>query len=200
MRRADPQGATMPDPGPRAGSEAPRKLRVATTSLAGCFGCHMSLLDVDERLFTLLERVELDRSPLTDIKHCGPCDIGVVEGGICNAENVHVLREFRANCRVLVAIGACAVTGGLPAQRNHLDLGQCLQEVYATEASLASGGIPNDPELPLPLDKVHPLHEVVKVDYSIPGCPPPAEAIWSFFSDVIAGRTPHLGHGLIHYD
>jgi NAD-reducing hydrogenase small subunit len=182
--------------------QATRKLRVATTSLAGCFGCHTSFLDIDEKLFDLLRHVEFDRTPLTDIKHCGPCDIGIVEGGICNAENVHVLREFRKNCKVLVAIGACALNGGLPAQRNHLDLGICLQEVYVTEPGLAVGGghIPNDPELPLPLDKVHPLHEVVKVDYFIPGCPPPAEAIWSFLSDVIAGRTPQLGHGLLHYD
>ena len=92
----------------------PRKLRVATTSLAGCFGCHMSLLDIDERLFALLDRVEFDRSPLTDIKHCGKCDIGIIEGGVCNAENVHVLREFRANCDVLIAMGACAVNGGCP--------------------------------------------------------------------------------------
>ena len=62
--------------------------------------------------------------------------------------------------------------GGLPAQRNHLDLGSCLTEVYLTEPGLAHGHIPDDPELPLPLDKVHPLHEVVKVDYFIPGCPP----------------------------
>ena len=179
---------------------APRRLKVATTSLAGCFGCHMSLLDIDERLFPLLEKIELDRSPLTDIKRCGRCDIGIVEGGICNAENVRVLREFRENCRILVAIGACAVTGGLPAQRNHLDLGQCLQEVYQTEPSLAHGVIPDDPELPLPLDKVHPLHEVVKIDYFIPGCPPSADAIWSFLSDLLAGRTPRLGHGLISYD
>jgi NAD-reducing hydrogenase small subunit len=96
-----------------------RKLRVATTSLAGCFGCHMSLLDIDERIFELLGRIELDRSPLDDIKHCGPCDLGIIEGGICNAENVQVLREFRGKCRRLLAIGACAVTGGLPAQRNH---------------------------------------------------------------------------------
>jgi len=71
------------------------KLRIATTSLAGCFGCHMSFLDMDERLVELLEYVEFDRSPLTDIKHCGPCDIGLIEGGLCNADNVHVLREFR---------------------------------------------------------------------------------------------------------
>jgi NAD-reducing hydrogenase small subunit len=169
-----------------------KKLRVATTSLAGCFGCHMSLLDIDERLFELLEHIELDRSPLTDLKHCGACDLGIVEGGICNAENVHVLREFRRHCKLLLAIGACAVNGGLPAQRNHLDLRECLKTVYRD--------VPDDAELPLPLDMVHPLSDVVKIDYFLPGCPPPGEAIWQFLSDIIAGRTPHLGHGLIHYD
>ena len=84
-----------PRPTPAA---PPRKLKVATVSLAGCFGCHMSFLDIDERILPLLELIEFDRSPLTDIKHCGPCDIGLIEGGVCNAENVHVLREFRANC------------------------------------------------------------------------------------------------------
>lgn len=180
-------------------AQAPR-ITLATAWLDGCSGCHMSFLDIDERLFPLLEQIEFDRTPLTDIKHCGPCDIGLIEGGICNAENVHVLREFRANCKILVAVGACAITGGLPAQRNHLDLGQCLQEVYVTEPSLAKGGIPNDPELPLPLDKVHPLHEVVKVDYFLPGCPPSADAIWKFITDLVAGRTPQLRHGLIRYD
>jgi len=176
------------------------KLKVATTSLAGCFGCHMSFLDIDERLFDLLDTIEFDRSPFTDRKDVGPCDIGLIEGGICNAENVHVLREFRKRCKILVAVGACAIDGGLPAQRNHLDLGSCLQEVYVTEPSLERGLIPNDPELPLPLDKVHPLHEVVKIDYFLPGCPPSAEAIWKFLGDLIAGRTPQLGHGLIRYD
>ena len=93
---------------------AERKLKVATASLAGCFGCHMSLLDIDERLFELLKLVEFDRTPLTDIKEVGPCDIGLIEGGICNAENVHVLKAFRAKCKTLVAVGACAITGGVP--------------------------------------------------------------------------------------
>lgn len=182
-------------------SDAPLpRVRLATTSLAGCFGCHMSLLDIDERLFPLLERVDFDRSPLTDIKHCGACDIGMIEGGVCNAENVHVLREFRASCKVLIALGACAITGGLPAQRNHLDLGLCLQEVYLTEPSLATGGIPNDPELPLPLDKVYPLHEIVRIDYFIPGCPPSADTIWKVLTDLLAGHTPHLPERLIRYD
>ena len=111
-----------------------------------------------------------------------------------------MLREFRKNCKILVAVGACAVTGGLPAQRNHLSLEACLEEVYVTEISLHKGMIPNDPELPLPLDKVHPLHEVVKVDYFIPGCPPSADTLWKFLTDLLAGRTPTLGVELIRYD
>jgi len=179
----------------------PRKFKVATVSLAGCFGCHMSFLDIDERLFELVEHIEFDRSPLTDIKEVGRCDIGLIEGGLCNAENVMVLREFRAHCKTLVAVGACAINGGLPAQRNHLDLGAMLTDVYRSRPGLAAGSaIPNDPELPLPLNKVHPIHEVVHVDYFLPGCPPSADAFWSFLTDLIAGRTPHLGHGLMHYD
>jgi NAD-reducing hydrogenase small subunit len=122
------------------------KLKVATTSLAGCFGCHMSLLDIDERFLQLIELVEFNRSPLTDIKHCAPCDIGLIEGGVCNAENVHVLREFRKNCKVLVALGACAVNGGLPAQRNHLDLHTILEEVYhSAPASRPAARFPTIP-------------------------------------------------------
>ena len=180
---------------------AARKLKLATVSLAGCFGCHMSFLDIDERLLPLLELVEFDRSPLTDIKTLGHCDIGLIEGGLCNAENVHVLREFRARCKVLVAIGACAVNGGLPAQRNQRDVGQMLRDVYCHQTGIRAGSqVPNDPELPLPLNHVHPLHEVVHIDYFLPGCPPSADTIWRFLNDLIAGRTPELGHGLIHYD
>lgn len=178
-----------------------RKWRVATVSLAGCFGCHMSFLDIDERLFELIERVEFDRSPLTDLKTVGQCDIGLVEGGLCNAENVQVLREFRAHCKTLVAVGACAITGGLPAQRNHLRLDAVLSAVYHQRPGLAAGAtVPDDPELPLPLNRVHPIHEVVHIDYSLPGCPPSADAFWTFLTDLMAGRTPQLGHGLLHYD
>jgi NAD-reducing hydrogenase small subunit len=188
-----------PDPTP---ATAPRRLRVATVSLAGCFGCHMSMMDLDERLFALFDRIELDRSPLTDLKHCGPCDVGLVEGGLCNAENVHVLREFRARCTVLVAVGACAITGGLPAQRNALDVGRLMVEVYAApRPGLAAGSaVPDDPELPLPLARVHPIHEVVHVDHFLPGCPPDAEAIWSFLSALLDGREPRLDPRLIRYD
>jgi NAD-reducing hydrogenase small subunit len=179
----------------------PAKLRVATVSLAGCFGCHTSFLDIDERLLELVEHIEFDRSPLTDIKTVGPCDIGLIEGGVCNSENVEVLRTFRAHCRTLVAMGACAINGGLPAERNHFDLGSLLREVYQNRTGLsAASRIPNDLELPLLLRQVRPIHEVVHVDYFLPGCPPSADAFWCFLSDLMGGRTPRLRHALLHYD
>jgi len=182
-------------------AQGPRKLKVATVSLAGCFGCHMSLLDIDERLLDLLELVEFDRSPLTDIKTIGRCDLVLIEGGLCNSENVHVLREFRAKCKILVAVGACAINGGLPAQRNQMDVGQIMRDVYCTQVGSSPGNqIPNDPELPLPLNRVHPIHEVVHIDYFLPGCPPSGDAIWFFLTELLAGRIPNLGHGMIHYD
>src|SRR5574337_1512991 len=133
------------------------KVRIATTSLAGCFGCHMSFLDIDERILDLMQIAELDRSPLTDIKHCGPCDIALIEGGCCNAENVYVLRELRANAKILVAVGACAINGGLPALRNKLDVGEILSEVYRAPDGVGSN-VPNDPELPLLFDKGYPVN------------------------------------------
>lgn len=190
-----------PGVAPYLAARSPRKLKLATVSLAGCFGCHMSFLDIDERLLELIELVEFDRSPLTDIKEIGRCDIGLIEGGLCNAENVHVLREFRANCKTLIAMGACAVNGGLPAQRNQRDVGIMMRDVYCNQIGGTAGNqIPNDPELPLPLNQVHPIHEVVHVDYFLPGCPPSGDAIWTFLTELLAGRTPELGHGLIHYD
>jgi NAD-reducing hydrogenase small subunit len=161
----------------------------------------MSLLDIDERLFTLFDIIELDRSPLTDIKHCGPCDVGLIEGGLCNAENVHVLREFRASCTVLVAVGACAINGGLPAQRNSLDIGHILTDVYRKRRGLATDSeVPNDPELPLPLAHVHAIHDVVHVDHFLPGCPPGADAIWAFLTTLLADGKPVLGPELIRFD
>ena len=176
------------------------KIRVATTSLAGCFGCHMSFLDLDERLVTLADAVEFNRSPITDIKHCAPCDIGLIEGGVCNAENVHVLREFRKNCKILVAVGACSINGGLPAMRNSVALEECLREAYLDGIGVENPHIPNDPELPLLLNQVHPIHEVVKIDYSLPGCPPSADVFWKFLTDLLAGKEPSLEYDLVHYD
>jgi len=176
------------------------KLRVATASLAGCFGCHMSLLDIDERILQLVELVEFDRSPITDIKDIGDCDLGIIEGGVANAENVEVLREFRRHCKTLVAMGACAINGGIPAMRNQFELRECLEESYLNGIGVDNPHIPSDPEIPLLLDKVHPLHEVVRIDYYLPGCPPSGDTIWTFLTELLEGRPVSLPYNQLHYD
>ena len=176
------------------------KIKVATASLAGCFGCHMSLLDIDERILELIEVVEFDRTPITDIKVVGDCDLGLIEGGVANAENVEVLRDFRRHCRILVAFGACAVNGGIPAMRNQFELRECLEEAYVDGVGVHNPGIPDDPEIPLLLNKVHPIHEVVKVDYFLPGCPPPADTIWTFFEQLLNDQPVEFTYRQIHYD
>lgn len=178
----------------------PGKIKVATTSLAGCFGCHMSFLDIDERILQLVELVDFDRTPITDIKTIGECDLGIIEGGVANAENVEVLREFRRHCRILVAMGACAVNGGIPAMRNQFELKECLEEAYIDGIGVANPMVPNDPEIPLLLNKVHPIHEVVKVDYFLPGCPPTADTIWTFLTELVEGRPIGFPYTQIHYD
>lgn len=185
-----------------------RKARIATASLAGCFGCHMALLDIDERLIDLMKLVEFDRSPLNDIKRFSQrCDVGIIEGGCCNEENVHVLREFRANCDVLIAMGQCAIMGGLPAMRNaimHSDapLRECLEEAYILSPYTRNPtqGIPNDPALPLLLDEVYPCSEVVEIDYNIPGCAPSGDIIFNTLAALLAGRFHGFERDKLRFD
>jgi NAD-reducing hydrogenase small subunit len=176
---------------------------IATASLAGCFGCHMSLLDIDERILKLFELVEFNKSPIDDIKtFTKPVDIGLIEGGCCNSENVEVLRSFRKNCKVLVSLGECAIMGGLPALRNSIPLKECLDEAYlnALTCDPEDRIIPNDEELPIILDKVYPLHEIVKIDHFLPGCPPSADLIWEAVTALVEGRPIDLTYDLIKFD
>ncbi len=177
-----------------------KKIRLASCSLAGCFGCHMSFLDIDERVVDLLDHVESCRSPLNDIKELKQADVGLVEGALCNEDNVRVLQQFRENCEILVGVGACALTGGLPAMRNHYGLAACLKEAYLDASGVVNPSIPSDPELPRLLNRVRPIQEVVRVDYFLPGCPPPAEAFYELFSALLAGREPALNRNLVLFD
>jgi len=179
------------------------KPKVATTSLCGCFGCHMSFLDIDERILQLVELIEFDRSPINDIKAIrGPVDVGLVEGGCANEENVRVLREFREHCGVLVSVGDCAINGGIPAMRNTVPLAECYSEAFLDGPTVVNpaGKIPDDDEIPLLLDRVYPCHEVVKIDAHLPGCPPPADALWEALTALVEGRPAALPYDLIKYD
>jgi NAD-reducing hydrogenase small subunit len=113
-----------------------------------------------------------------------------------------VLREFREHCDVLVSVGDCAIMGGLPAMRNNIPLKECLDEAYKDGPTVfnPSGKIPSDPELPLLLDKVYPCHEVVKMDFHLPGCPPPADAIWEALVALLNNKPINLPYELLKYD
>lgn len=180
-----------------------QKPKIATCPLAGCFGCHMSLLDIDERILDLIELIELDNSPLNDLKRfTGRCRVGLIEGGCATEENVEVLREFRRNCDVLVSVGDCATTGGVPAMRNMVPLRECLEEAYLNGPTVynPSRTIPNDPDIPLVLDRVYPCHEVVKIDHLLPGCPPPADALWAAIQAILKGEPVELPYPALRYD
>jgi len=177
---------------------------VATASLAGCFGCHMSLLDIDERILKLIELVEFNKSPVDDIKtFTKKCDIGILEGGCCNSENVHVLKDFRKNCKILISLGECAIMGGLPAMRNGIPIEDCLKEAYLDGPTVDTNTdkiIPNDDELPMILDRVYPCHEIVKVDYFIPGCAPRADLIWEALVALVTGAELKLPYEVFKFD
>ncbi len=165
----------------------------------------MSILDIDERIVDLIQLVEFDKSPINDIKKFSrKCDIGLIEGGCCNSENVHVLKDFREHCNILICVGECAIMGGLPAMRNGIPIRECLEEAYLNGPTVHENNdekiIPNDPELPILLDKVYPCNEVVKIDYHLPGCPPCADLIWETLVALITGSEVKMPYEVIKYD
>jgi len=168
------------------------KVKIATDWLAGCAGCHMSLLDIDERVVKLLESVEFTSSPVTDLKHPPKegVTVGILEGAICNTHNIEVAKQMRERCQILIAVGDCATFGGLPAMRNLCGKDAALKRAYLETESVCDGLIPDSPELGKPLETVTGVDKVVKVDLFIPGCPPRADAFYYALTELLAGRTP----------
>jgi len=148
------------------------KPKVASDWMAGCSGCHMSLLDMDERIAKIIELADLRATPITDLKKPDESgvDVGILEGGINNSANIEVAQRMRKHCKILVALGDCAVFGGVPAMRNFFPLDESLQRAYVDAESVdGSGKIPDDPEL-AKMETVKAVEEVVPVDVFVPGC------------------------------
>jgi len=165
------------------------KLRLATAWLGGCSGCHMSFLDLGERLIDLMDSLELVYSPLMDCKEFPEgVDVALVEGAVANLENLELLEQIRQRSTVLISLGDCAVTGNVTALRNFFTVDDLLTAVYHAGPGSAPRSDETDQVLPELLPRVLPLHQVVEVDVFIPGCPPDPERIYTALAALIQGK------------
>lgn len=171
------------------------KIRFATVWLAGCSGCHMSFLDLDEWLIELAQHVDVVYSPVgCDLKdYPENVDVCLVEGAIANEENLELARKVRQNTKILISFGDCAVTANVPAMRNMLGSADVVLKRSYIELGDCTPQLPHEPGIvPELLDRVLPVHEVVPVDIFMPGCPPPADRIKATIEPLLKGEKPQM--------
>ncbi|MFN8632651.1 MAG: NADP oxidoreductase [Chloroflexota bacterium] len=168
-----------------------RKIKVATVWLDGCSGCHMSFLDLDERLVEIAQHVEMVYTPLIDLKtYPDEVDLALVEGAVSSEEDLEKIHRIRRQTKILVSFGDCAVTANVPSMRNAFSVKDVYQRGYFETATL-NPSVP-DQIVPKLLPTVRPIHAYVPVDVFLQGCPPPADVIYGLLTDLLAGRTTDL--------
>jgi NAD-reducing hydrogenase small subunit len=163
------------------------RVKLATVWLGGCSGCHMSFLDLDERLLDLAARMDLVYGPLVDEKEFPRgTDVTLVEGAVANEDHLALVQVIRERTRILVALGDCAVTGNVTAMRN------ALGGARSVLARVYGDAIPAAASVPRLLDRVIPLHHAIAVDHFLPGCPPDADLIHALLTALLDGKAPAL--------
>lgn len=169
------------------------KKKIATIWLGGCSGCHMSLLDIDERILEVVKLADIVKSPVVDGKELPEVDIALVEGAITSDEHLREILHIRKQAKTLVALGDCAVMTNVTGMRNYFNLKEVVDAAYVNAVSNDHEGVlPDHPFLLKLQDKVYPLQEVVNVDVVIPGCPPDADTIFYVLSELLNDRKPDL--------
>jgi NAD-reducing hydrogenase small subunit len=185
LRRGEGEELPLPEGG------GARKVRAATVWLDGCSGCHMSFLDLDERLIEIAQQVEMVYTPLIDLKvYPDDVDVALVEGAVSSEEDLEKIHRIRRKTKILIAFGDCAVTGNVPSMRNAFSVEDVYKRAYVETATL-NPMVP-DRVVPKLLPVVRPIHAYVPVDIYLQGCPPPADVIYTLLTDLVAGRTPDL--------
>jgi NAD-reducing hydrogenase small subunit len=168
-----------------------KKARIATVWLDGCAGCHMSLLDIDEVILAVAQRADIVYGPLVDAQEFPKSvDVTLVEGAVSSQDDLEKLRTVRQRSKLVVALGDCAVSGNVPSMRNQIPTRKLLDRIYI-EGAQENRCIP-ERGVPALLRQAVPLHEVVKVDLHVPGCPPTAASIAFVLTELLDGRVPDL--------
>jgi NAD-reducing hydrogenase small subunit len=168
-----------------------KKTRLATVWLDGCAGCHMSLLDIDEAILNVAKRTDVVYGPLVDAQEFPKSvDVTVIEGAVSSQDDLEKVKLIRQRSKLVIALGDCAVTANVPGMRNQIAPRKLLERIYI-EGAQENKGVPTD-GVPALLRHAIPVHEVVKVDLYVPGCPPPAKAIAFVLSELLEGRVPDL--------
>lgn len=176
----------------------PKKPKVATVWLDGCSGCHMSVMDLDERLLILADAVDVVFSPVVDPKEFPKdVDVTLVEGAVSSEHDLHQAKLIRERSKFVIALGDCGITGNVPAMRNAYEVEELFRRAYVENGTWPESAAERKARLPVLNVPQHeriarPIHEVIKVDLFVPGCPPPADAIWFVLTEFLAGRVPDV--------
>lgn len=166
--------------------------KIATVWLDGCSGCHMSILDMDAAVIDLSRKVDLVYGPLVDAQEVpDDIDVTLVEGAVSSSDDLARVQQLRNRTKFLIALGDCAVTSNVPGMRNTIPVSRLLRRVYV-DATDEGKTVPTE-GVPQLLKQARPVHDFVKVDLHVPGCPPSAKAILTVLSELLAGRKPELG-------
>lgn len=160
-----------------------RKPSLAVWKFASCDGCQLTLLDCEDELLAVADRLEIAyfleaSSAVVD----GPYDLSLVEGSITTPADLERIREVRRQSRSLVTIGACATSGGIQALRNFGDAEELMRIVYAT------------PEFLSTLDTSTPISDHVAVDFELRGCPIDRRQLLEVIGAYLSGRKPSIGN------
>jgi len=184
------------------------KPKVAIYWAAACGGCDTKVLDINEKILDVAAAVDLVFWPIAlDFKYKdveamadGEIDLCIINGSVRNSEQEHIVKLLRQKSKVVAALGACAISGGIPALANQHTASDILDYVYHKTASIddPEGNIPQpkfeveEGILTLPdfYESVFALEQIIPVEYYIPGCPPPPALIVKALELFATGQLP----------